>query len=94
MILRVVKMHFEKESTNDFLQFFESIKEQIESMPGMVNLRLYQDMGNPNVVFTFSTWLNEEHLNNYRNSSLFGEVWPKTKTMFAQQAEAWSLKLK
>lgn len=94
MILRVVKMHFQEDLTQEFLRFFETIKDQIEAMPGMVNLRLYQDKNNPNLVFTFSSWLNEEHLNNYRNSELFGSVWPKTKAMFAHKAEAWSLELK
>jgi quinol monooxygenase YgiN len=55
---------------------------------------LYQDVSNPNIIFTHSTWLNEEALENYKKSKLFGEVWPKTKKLFASEAVAWSLTLK
>ncbi len=94
MILRIVKMHFNEEDVEHFLKYFESIRTQIEAMPGMLNLKLYQDDKNNNVLFTISSWLNEQHLNNYRKSELFGVVWPKTKAMFAEKPEAWSLKLK
>lgn len=87
-------MHFDESKTQEFLSFFETIKHQIEKMPGMMQLRLYQDENDPNLVFTLSSWLNEDHLNNYRKSELFGMVWPKTKAMFAHKPEAWSLKLK
>lgn len=87
-------MHFNEEDVEHFLKYFESIRTQIEAMPGMLNLKLYQDDKNNNVLFTISSWLNEQHLNNYRKSELFGVVWPKTKAMFAEKPEAWSLKLK
>ena len=94
MILRLVKMHFRPEETDDFLAYFETIKDRIAAMPGNVQLKLYQDVNNTNIVFTHSMWLNEESLNNYRNSDAFAEIWPKTKALFAQKAEAWSLELK
>ena len=94
MILRLVKMEFMSKNTSEFLTYFESISHEIKQMPGLVNLKLYQDVNNPNVVFTHSTWLNEESLKNYKKSKLFGEVWPKTKKLFASEAVAWSLTLK
>ena len=94
MILRLVKMEFKKEKTAIFLNYFESIKSRICVMPGLVNLKLYQDVNDPNVVFTNSTWLNEDYLENYKKSKLFGEIWPKTKLLFASDAVAWSLTLK
>jgi len=91
MILRLVKMEFKKEKTAIFLTYFESIKSRICEMPGLVNLKLYQDVNDPNVVFTHST---EDYLENYKKSKLFGKIWPKTKLLFASDAVAWSLTLK
>lgn len=94
MILRLVKMEFMSKNTSEFLTYFDSISHKIKKMPGLVNLKLYQDVNNPNVFFTHSTWLNEESLEKYKKSKLFGEVWPKTKKLFASEAVAWSLNLK
>jgi autoinducer 2-degrading protein len=63
-------------------------------MPGILSLKLYQDEKNADVIFTHSTWLNKSSLDAYRKSELFGKVWPKTKVLFANDAIAWSLKLK
>jgi heme-degrading monooxygenase HmoA len=87
-------MEFTKEQTVVFLAYFDSIKSRISEMPGLVNLRLYQDVNDPNVVFTHSTWLNKDYLESYKKSKLFGEIWPKTKLLFASDAVAWSLTLK
>lgn len=94
MIVRIVKMHFKPGHTKEFLEYFKTIKSQIEAMPGLVRLKLYEDASNPNILFTHSTWLNESYLNKYRNSELFAEVWPQTKALFQEKAEAWSLTLK
>lgn len=94
MILRLVKMHFRAEETANFLAYFDTIKHKIESTPGILNLKIYQDDKDPNVIFTHSTWLNKSSLDSYRKSEIFGIVWPKTKVLFASEPMAWSLKLK
>lgn len=94
MILRLVKMTFKPEETANFLTLFATIKDSIAAMPGIVSLKLYQDENDPNTVFTHSTWLSDKYLEEYRKSKLFGEVWPKTKVLFADKPMAWSLKLK
>lgn len=94
MILRLVKMHFNENESANFLAYFDTIKEKIESMPGILNLKLYQDKTDNTVFFTHSVWLNTQSLEAYRQSEAFKEIWPKTKAMFASSAEAWSLKLK
>ena len=38
--------------------------------------------------FTFSHWESEADLNAYRESALFGEVWPKTKALFYDKPQA------
>ena len=94
MILRLVKMEFRPEETSNFLAYFETIKDKIQAMPGIMRLNLYQHGRDENIIFTHSLWVNESYLNNYRHSELFSEVWPKTKQLFASKAAAWSLNLK
>jgi len=91
MIKRIVKMTFQGNKTEEFIQIFNASKEKIRNQPGCHHLELWRDTKSPQVFFTFSFWENEEALNAYRYSALFGEVWPKTKTLFADKPEAWSV---
>jgi heme-degrading monooxygenase HmoA len=43
------------------------------------------------ILFTYSWWDSEEHLNNYRNSHFFDDTWSLTKQKFAAKPEAWSV---
>ena len=54
-------------------------------------LELYQDKTNPELFFTYSYWEREEDLENYRNSALFKNVWAKTKVLFNDKPQAWSV---
>ncbi len=91
MITRIVKLHFQEEKIADFLAFFETIKFQVASFPNCHGMKLLQDIKNPSIVFTYSQWESEADLNIYRDSELFGEVWPTIKPWFAHKAEAWSV---
>lgn len=90
-MIRIVKMTFQDEHKEDFLNHFETIKEKIVAMPGCESLRLHQDLNNPAVFFTYSDWQSDEDLQNYRQSPLFIETWKKVKNWFAEKAEAWSV---
>ena len=94
MILRLVKMKFKPEESANFIAFFDTIKDRIEAMPGIVSVKLYQDENDPNVFFTHSMWLNTSSLDAYRTSDFFKVIWPKTKLMFDDKPMAWSLTLK
>ena len=84
-------MTFEPEKTGEFLELFEKSKLRIRNFEGCSYLALLRDSRNDNVFFTYSIWEQPEELENYRNSELFKEVWSKTKKMFQQKPEAWSL---
>jgi heme-degrading monooxygenase HmoA len=45
------------------------------------------------VFFTFSIWENEEALENYRQSELFRSTWSKTKVLFSDKPNAWTVDL-
>lgn len=91
MITRVVKLHFQADKIAQFLSFFDTIKYDVASYPRCGGMKLLQDIHNPCIVFTYSKWEDEDALNHYRDSELFGQVWPTIKPWFAQKAEAWSV---
>lgn len=91
MIIRIVRMHFQADKVSKFLELFHASEERIRNMPGCQALALYQDAGDPTVYYTHSRWDSEEHLNLYRDSETFGEIWPRTKLLFASKPMAFSL---
>ncbi len=92
MIKRFVKLTFKPEHTQDFIELFNSTKALIAAVEGCSHLELLHDVDNKNVFFTFSIWENTIYIDQYRESELFKNVWAKTKVMFGDKPEAWSLK--
>lgn len=91
MLIRVVRMTFQPERIPEFLALFQQSENQIRRMPGCRFLELWQDMNDPAVYCTHSHWESEEQLNAYRQSALFGRVWPATKALFAAPPLAFSV---
>lgn len=91
MIIRIVKMNFEPEKVDEFLELFNSSKDLIRNFKGCSHLELLNDLKSGTIFFTYSWWESEADLNNYRNSELFENVWSKTKILFSAKPEAWSL---
>jgi len=91
MFIRIVKLTFQEDQVATFLANFETNKEAIRSFEGCRRLELLADKNASNVFFTYSWWENESHLENYRHSDLFKGVWSKTKPLFSDKPEAWSL---
>ena len=92
MLVRIVKLTFKKENIVDFLQIFEGHREGIKGFKGFASIELLQEKSNPQIFFTHSLWKDEEALENYRKSEYFGDIWSRTKLLFADKPEAWSLK--
>ncbi len=91
MFTRIVKMSFEDSKVEEFLQNFNKNKEKIRNFEGCNKLKLLRDKNNPNTFFTYSYWESEANLEVYRNSELFKQVWAKTKVLFNNKPEAWSV---
>ena len=91
MFVRIVKLSFQPEKIEEFLNNFDSKKEFIRKSPGCRLLELYRDKTNTNVFFTYSYWDTEKDLENYRNSELFKNVWAQTKVLFNDKPFAWSV---
>lgn len=91
MITRIVRMEFQADKVDQFLEIFHESKSQIRHFPGVHHLELHRDLNQPNVFYTYSHWEDEAALNAYRKSELFGGVWPRTKALFAEKPQAFSL---
>lgn len=91
MVTRIVKLEFHPDRVDDFINYFDTIKQQVNSFPGCIGMKLYQDISNPSIIMTYSHWETEKDLDNYRNSDTFSVIWPSIKPWFNGKPEAWSL---
>jgi quinol monooxygenase YgiN len=91
MIKRLVKLTFRADKTDEFIQIFEESKQKILAREGCLHVELLRGIAPETVFFTFSIWESEAALDAYRHSDLFVETWAKTKALFSERAEAWSL---
>ena len=93
MIKRIVKLSFQKEKIDEFLKVFENSKKNISEFEGCYHLELMRCKNPDNVFFTYSFWENEVTLDSYRHSDLFQNTWSKTKILFSDKPEAWSVEV-
>jgi len=91
MIRRIVKMTFQPDKIDDFLAIFDESHANIRNFPGCEHLELWRAKAPENVLFTYSHWESEAALENYRHSELFRSTWAKTKVLFADKPQAWSV---
>ena len=91
MIVRIVQMTFRPEQIKEFITLFYERKQIISNFPGCTHLELWQDSTHDNIFFTYSIWNSEADLNHYRFSEFFKDTWGKTKMLFADKPQAWSL---
>ena len=91
MITRIVKMTFRNECAKEFESVFTEVSPKISNFKGCTGLQIFKDSKDSRVYFTFSTWKDEKYLENYRQSSLFKDTWQKTKSLFEEKAEAWTV---
>lgn len=90
-MIRIVKMTFKPELVPQFLELFEQNKSLIRGFPGCSRLELLREIDRPERFFTYSWWSSPDDLEAYRNSALFAGVWSRTKTLFAEKPDAWSV---
>jgi quinol monooxygenase YgiN len=91
MITRIVRMVFKEDNRDDFLRIFNNASDQIRAFDGCEHLELHRDHHDPNVFYTKSLWLSQEHLDIYRGSDLFKQTWAQTKRLFDDKPMAFSL---
>ncbi len=84
-------MSFAEENIEAFLKNFDNNKEKIRAVDGCEFLQLLRDKDNTNQFFTYSFWNEQADLENYRQSDLFKGVWAKTKVLFNDKPQTWSV---
>ena len=90
-MIRIVVMSFQQGLGIRFRELFDGWKNDIAAFPGCEKLQLVQDINDPDVFMTISSWRHQEDLEAYRSSDLFAKVWPTVKPMFREKARAWSV---
>lgn len=93
MIRRLVRMKFSEESIHLFRTLFEETKSHILAFEGCIELDLMADADEPLCLCTWSTWMNVDALEKYRQSDLFRSTWSKTKPLFTEKASAWTFEI-
>lgn len=90
MIVRVVKLTIANGKLDEFKSVYETAMDNIRGFDGCKHLELLEN-SSQNILMTYSYWVSEEHLEKYRNSTLFKSTWSKVKPLFGDKPEAWSL---
>lgn len=85
-------MKFRPEEVEIFRALFSERKATIAAFDGCCHLELWQDAGDETIFCTYSHWESEAHLNRYRFSEFFKDTWGHTRALFAEKAEAWSVR--
>ncbi len=91
MIKRIVKLTFQDAHVDIFLEVFNQNKYKIANSKGCHSVEILQSVHQKNIFFTYSFWDSEEDLNSYRHSELFKTTWAKTKILFSEKPEAWTV---
>lgn len=89
-VIRIVRMEFEPGRSEAFDALFTLSQPKIEGFDGCRKVTLLKSSNEPDVRTTLSWWDHEEALNQYRQSTLFGEIWPATKAGFCSAPLAWT----
>lgn len=90
-MIRIVRMTFREEAVDSFLNIFDESCNKITQMPGCRKVELLHDIDDPTTFITISEWTSREHLDQYRSSDVFANVWREVKALFAERPSAWSL---
>lgn len=91
MITRLVKLSLQPEKAKEFESIFYQTQSLIESFDGCHKTNLFKVSGTQSQYFTISYWESEMDLNNYRDSTLFKNVWAQVKPLFSEKAQAYTL---
>ena len=89
-MIRIVRLEFNPQHTDDFKLLFEHRKEKIRNVPGCTYLALWQDHQSSHVFYTYSHWQSATDLENYRLSDFFKDTWTTIKPWFSAPAQAFS----
>ena len=85
-------MEFQSDKVEAFKSIFKENQSKIIAQQGCYDVQLLQDIHESNIFFTYSKWKSQAHLDQYRKTDFFQEVWAQTKVLFCNKPIAWSVK--
>ncbi len=88
MIVRIVSLKCKPEDVDAFRLLLRQFMPRVLSAPGCLSLRIVGDVDKPTSFYTISAWRSVEDLDAYRNSPLFGDIWPRVRGMLRERAWA------
>jgi len=91
MITRIVMLNFQPDKVDEFLEIFSQNKQVLAKNDGCIRLEIFKSTNDTDTYVTISNWQSEEHLEMYRQSELFKDIWSKVKPLFNNKAQAWTL---
>ena len=89
----MVRLTFSPETVDAFDALYVQFQARIQARSGCQMVRAMKVPGQPYQRATLSFWETQNDLDAYRKSTLFGEVWPATKALFAAPPQAQSYEL-
>lgn len=90
MLTRLVRMRFQPDEVEQFLQLYAANHATIKNQPGCLSVQLLREAHDPAAFATWSIWQDAAALEAYRASAFFRAFWPQVKALFRQPAEAVS----
>jgi len=91
MITRIVKLNIESSAVDEFMSVLGQVRHRIEQFEGCRSLELLSDKKDRTVFFSYSIWESEDHLDKYRNSEVFREIWNAIKKYVTSKPNAWTV---
>jgi hypothetical protein len=58
MIIRIVKLKFQKDKVADFLNLFDNVVTKVNAYPGCQQMHMVRDLNDETLFFTYSVWEN------------------------------------
>lgn len=74
MLIRIVHMTFRPDFLDELDRVLTEFTSSIRAYPGCHHLEILRDVNNPNCAASYSFWDDDDALNTYRESELFGTV--------------------
>ena len=90
MIIRIVDLQIQERHIERAKELISEVAPKVRAFNGCLYLELNYDLHKLGHVQTYSRWISEDHLNEYRDSDVFLSFWKNLKPLFEIPARAWS----
>lgn len=91
MITQVVKFYIKTEHSQDFKEALIQDKKKAVQAKGYVEMRFFEDNKNPNLVFAYERWKDQEAVDNYRERPDDNKICSLVNTVLQSPVEVLNL---